>query len=241
MWKEGLDSGIFIPELHGREHIAVQLWMEKLSEGDKDLLFAFDHGFASLDIPGILSPAKEFRAEFFFTSNEQKPFLVNSIKDSVALFKEIFGRIPRVFVPANGIFHPDFDSVVSSSGIRFLNVTYSMPYPDNGGGLKYRHFITGQKGPEGLKYYIRNCAFEPTDESYKGIDLTIRQVAAAFRWGKPANISTHRANFAGGLDPTNRAKGLSELKKLLKEIIKRWPDVEFMSSGDALEYMSKSN
>ncbi len=241
LWKQGLEYGIFTPELHGREHIAVQLWMDKLREGNKDLLYAFDHGFVSLEIPDIFSPAKEFRAEFFFASQEQKPFLTDSINDGVRLFKEIFGFPPRVFVPANGIFHSDFDAVVASAGIKFLNVSYLMPYPDLSGGLKYRYFVTGQKNLQGLTYYTRNCAFEPTDESYKGIDLTLRQVAAAFRWGKPANISTHRANFAGGLDPTNRAKGLSELKKLLEEIIKLWPDAEFMGSGDALEYMRNSN
>jgi len=241
LWREGLDAGIFVPELHGREHITVQSWMQKLREGNKDLLFAFDQGFVSLGIPGMLSPEREFRAEFFFTSEEQKPFLVNAIRDSVTLFREIFGHLPRVFVPGNGIFHPEFDAVVASSGIKFLYVSHSMPYPVNTGALKYRRFITGQKGTGGLTYYTRNCAFEPTAVGYKGIDLTIKQIAAAFRWGKPANISTHRVNFAGGIDPTNRAIGLIELKKLIKGILKRWPDVEFMSSGDALEHMKKSN
>ena len=111
--------------------------MDKLREGNKDLLYAFGHGFVSLDIPDILSPAKEFRAEFFFTSEEQNPFLVDTIKDSIRLFKEIFSFPSRVFVPANEIFHPDFDTVVASSGIRFLNVSYLMPYPDISGGLKY--------------------------------------------------------------------------------------------------------
>jgi hypothetical protein len=44
-WREGIDAGIFVPELHGREHVAVPLWMQKLKEGNKDLLVAFDHGF----------------------------------------------------------------------------------------------------------------------------------------------------------------------------------------------------
>jgi hypothetical protein len=55
---------------------------------------------------------------------------------------------------------------------------------------------------------------------------------AAFRWKKPANISTHRVNFVGGIDEANREKGLKELKKLLNTIVKTWPDVEFMSTRD---------
>lgn len=241
LWREGIKAGIFIPELHGRDHIAVQMWMEKIREGNKDLLFAFDNGFVSLDISGVPIPAKEFRAEYYFVSEDQKPFLVNAIKESVTLFKTIFGYLPRVFVPGNGIFHPEFDKVVEETGIKFLNVNHSMPYPVDGGKLKYRHFITGQKGPGKLTYYTRNCAFEPTDSVYKGIESTLKQIAAAFRWGKPANISTHRVNFIGGIEPANREKGITELNKLLKEIIKTWPDAEFMSSSDALEYMQNIN
>lgn len=241
LWKEGVDAGIFIPELHGREHITVQPWMQKLREGNKDLLFAFDQGFVSLDIPDILSPEREFRAEFFFTSEEQKPFLVNAIIDSVTLFREIFDFLPRVFVPSNGIFHPDFENVVAESGIKFLHVNHSTPYPVTGGAIKYRHFITGQKGPGMLTYYTRNCAFEPSDVRYKNIDLTMKQIAGAFRWGKPAIISTHRVNFVGGISPANRVYGLIELQKLLKAIVRKWPDVEFMSSGDALEHMKTLN
>jgi hypothetical protein len=242
LWREGMTAGIFVPELHGREHIPAQVWMEKLREGDKDLLVAFDYGFASLDIPGIALPAKkEFMAEFYFTSEDQKPFLVNSIKEGVSLFREIFGYLPRIFVPGNGIFHPDFEKVVIESGIKFLNVNFSMPYPVNGGKLRYRHFITGQEGSGGITYYTRNCAFEPANPGYKGIDPTLKQIAASFRWGKPADISTHRVNFVGGIEQSNRENGIAELKELLKAIVQKWPDVEFMNSGDALEYMKSRN
>jgi len=241
LWKEGIDTGIFVPELHGRDHITVQLWLNKLREGNKDLLYAFDQGFVALNIPGVPPPAGEFRAEFYFDKEEQKPFLIKGIKESVSLFKDIFGFSPRSFVPSNELFHPEFDSVVAETGIKFLYVSHSMPYPDKEGVLKYRHFINGQKGPGDLIYYTRNCAFEPNEEGYSGIESTIRQIAAAFRWHKPAFISTHRGNFSGGIDPGNRKKGLAELKKLLRTITNIWPEAEFMSSENALEFMKESN
>ena len=240
LWQQGIHAGIFMPELHGREHITVQIWLQKLGEGNRDLLLAFDHGLAALDIPGVHPAAAEFRPEFYFDSENQKPFLKRSIKEGIALFKDIFDYTPRAFVPSNGIFHPDFEETVAEAGVKFLYVSHSMPYPLNNGELKYRHFITGQKGPGGLTYYTRNCAFEPTAKRYTGIDLTMKQIAAAFRWHKPAIISTHRTNFAGGIEPANREKGLSELSKLLKAIVKTWPDVEFMSSGESLEFMRNS-
>ena len=78
---------------------------------------------------------------------------------------------------------------------------------------------------------MRNCAFEPTYELYKGIDLTMRQINAAFRWHKPAIISSHRVNFVGGIEERNRTEGLGELKSLLDAIVRKWPDVEFMSTA----------
>jgi len=237
LWREGISARIWMPELHGREHITVQLWMQKLRENDKDLIFAFNNGFVSLRTPGLPSPAQEFRPEYYFVSDIQKSFLIKSIIDSTEIFREIFDCQPHVFVPSNGIFHPDFDKIVSDTGVKFLYVSSRMPYPAENGTLRFRTLFPGQKGPNELTYYNRNCVFEPNDKNYKGIELTLKQIEAAFRWRKPANISTHRVNFSGGIDPENRTKGLLELKKLLKTIVQKWPDVEFMSSRDALNHM----
>jgi hypothetical protein len=237
LYKEGIRKGIFVPELHGREHLNVHLWLQKLREGDKDLLIAFDNGIVTLNIQELQKAVRGLRAEFFFTSEEQKPFLVDSIKDSALLFYELFGYKPSIFVPSNGIFHPDFDAEVARTGIKFLNVNRLMPYAVDGGKLRYRVFVPGQKGPEGLTFYIRNCSFEPTEENYHSIEPTLKQIEAAFRWCKPATISTHRVNFTGAIDKMNRVKGLTELRKLLKAIVKNWPDVEFLSSGNALKIM----
>jgi len=241
LWGEGITAGIFVPEYHGREHVAVQLWLKKLREGDNNLLFLFDQESLSLQISGISKHKEGLRAEFFFTSEDEKPFLINSLKEGLSLFKKIFGYSPKVFVPGNGILHPDFNHLVAACGIRFLNVNRSTPYPRGVNRIKYSHFITGQKGPGGLVYYRRNCSFEPSSYNYMGIGHTVEQISSAFRWGKPAIISTHRVNFAGGLVPANREKGLIEMKQLLKDIVKRWPDIEFMSSVDALEYMKSTN
>lgn len=241
LWLEGMQAGIFVPELHGREHLAVQFWMEELRKGNKDLLIAFENEFLSLDLPHLLPPARSLRAEFFLTREEHKPFLINSIKDAVRLFREIFGYTPSTFVPANGIFHPDFVTTVAETGVQFLWVNHYLNYPDDGGRLKRKWVLPGQRGPKGLTYYNRNCSFEPAGEHYRGIDYTISQIEAAFRWGKPAIISTHRASFAGGLDAKNRTKGLSELKKLLQKIVLKWPDIEFKSSGDTLRFLRSVN
>lgn len=62
--------------------------------------------------------------------------------------------------------------------------------------------------------------------------MCLKHIDIAFKWNKPAVISIHRLNFMGGLDVTNFERGLKHLSTLLKEIVKRWPDVEFMASEE---------
>lgn len=56
------------------------------------------------------------------------------------------------------------------------------------------------------------------------------QIEIAFRLKKPAHIGGHRVNYSGHIEPSSREFGLSQLKILLKEIVKEWPDVEFMTA-----------
>ena len=231
-WKKGMELGIFIPESHGREHIAVHFWLNELQKGNSRLLEAFEHGVISVTLDGMNPVVSGLRPEFYFDSQDQTEFLKNSITDGIGMFKQLFGYIPRAFVPSNNIFHPVFEQTVADTGVKYLFVSHLSPVPDKKGNLKLKYYRTGKKSAYGLRYYTRNCAFEPTDPGYAGIGLTLKQIEAAFRWGKPANISTHRVNFIGTLNERNREKGLRELRSLLKAILNRWPDVEFMSSAD---------
>jgi hypothetical protein len=45
-------------------------------------------------------------------------------------------------------------------------------------------------------------------------------------------ISSHRTNYIGSLDPKNRANSLEKLEELLRKVVNRWPDVEFITSTE---------
>lgn len=233
-WEKGIEMGIFTPEFHGREHISVQLWLNKLREGNPKLQFAFDHEFVAIHLKEQQMVYKGFRPEFYFNDINQIDFLKNSITDGVRVFKEIFSYIPHVFVPSDGIFHPFLEKTLAETGVKYLYVDRFSYFPDNHGVLKRRYCRVGKQSVDGLVYYTRNCGFEPINPGYQGIDYTIRQIEAAFRWCKPAIISTHRVNYIGAIERRNREKGLNELKLLLDSIIKNWPDVKFISSANML-------
>ena len=87
---------------------------------------------------------------------------------------------------------------------------------------------------------VRNVVFEPTqDRGLDWVNFTMKQIERAFRWNRAAIISSHRVNFCGHIDPKNREKGLDSLRKLLHEIVKKWPDVEFMAADELGDYLSK--
>lgn len=78
---------------------------------------------------------------------------------------------------------------------------------------------------------VRNIVFEPVENRGEdSVNLAMKQIEAAFRWNRPAIISSHRVNFCGHVNPENRVNGITALKDLLKRITERWPDVEFMSA-----------
>lgn len=231
-WKKGIDLGIFVPEFHGRDHLSVQHWLQRLRDGNEQLHYAFDSGFTAVPLNGIHPAINQFRAEFYLDNSDQIDFLKDSIKEGVNLFKRLFGYTPRAFAPGNGIFHPLLEKTVAETGIKYLYVNHFNPVPDRNGDIRMKYYRVGKKTAFGLTYYTRNCVFEPSDPDYSGIDLTLKQMEAAFRLGKPAIISSHRVNFVGAIDPANRKKGLNDLKYLLNAILNRWPDIEFMSTGD---------
>ena len=55
-------------------------------------------------------------------------------------------------------------------------------------------------------------------------------ITLAFKYKKPAVISSHRVNYTGGLDKKNREFGNHQLALLLNEIMNKWSDVEFLTS-----------
>ncbi len=240
-WEKGREAGIFLPEFHGREHISVHFWLQTLQNGNKKVRTAFDHEFVNVHVNGVHPVVANFRPEFYFDDPDQIQFLKASISDGAKLFKDIFGYVPRAFTPSNSIFHPVFEKTVADAGISYLNVSHFNPVPGKNGRLKFKYYPVNGKSRDGLMYYSRNCAFEPITPSYKGVESTLRQIEAAFRWKKPAIISTHRANYIGSIDERNRRNGLLELKSLLNEIVKNWPDVEFLSTAQMLRILFSGN
>jgi len=83
--------------------------------------------------------------------------------------------------------------------------------------------------------------FEPNSRNIDWVNFTFDQIKAAFFWGKPAIVSSHRVNFCGHIDPQNRKNGLEALHALLQKVVKMWPEVEFVSIEELTHIIKDSS
>ena len=104
------------------------------------------------------------------------------------------------------------------------------------GDYKKIDYFWGEKYGDKSIFYRRNCKFEPSNHlNPDPVNSCLEEIDLAFKWGKPAVIDSHRVNYIGRIFPENRERSLRLLKTLLVTIVKRWPDVEFMTCKEIYE------
>lgn len=237
-YTEGIKSGLFMPEYHGREHVNVASWMKALQSREPAALIGFAQEFSSVSIPGMPGFMDAFRPTYYYENVREIASLKTSIMEGAKVFENLFNYKTTVFDAPNAIFHPDLEESLYQAGIRNIVLQRLRSEPDGLGGLKNKYYRFGQKNQYGQRYHMRNCMFEPRVDV--GADIAMKMIQAAFRWAKPAIITTHRVNYVGGLSEENRSHGLRSLAELLRRILKTWPSVEFMSSADFAKLMQQS-
>jgi hypothetical protein len=236
-WKKGEEEKLFWPEFHGREHLNVIAWMRALQQKDKNTLSAFKEGCWGFenDHPYNLNYQAAFDLEEQSDILEQKKVIEEGLK----LFEKLHGRKARFFVPPNGPFNTQLEEIASIHGIEYMSAAKIQKEPQGEGKTNIKLHYLGQKNRWNQRCITRNCFFEPSDPSKGWIDSCLSEIEIAFKWNKPAVISSHRVNYIGGLQISNREHGLKELNTLLKRIIITWPEVEFMTSTELGDLISK--
>lgn len=233
--QEGIHSGVWFPQFHGREHFNAKRWLRILQEDDKLSRKAF--GFHSLHSGCMPSNIDYFNA-FDIDSFDDLSWLKEVMEDGLSLFEKIWGYRALAFCAPCGVIRTETLDVAAQNGIKLSAGQY---YLTNGMG-EYNKIDKkwGDRESDNLLFYRRNCKFEPAhDHNIDWVDRCLYEINIAFRWGKPANIDSHRVNYIGSIYPENRDYTLKELKRLLKEIVKRWPDVEFVNSEQLYNEMIK--
>lgn len=237
LWGKGQDQGVFFPQFHGWEHLNVALFMRALQENDPVAHFAFSH-----KMPGCIPHGPVRRPNLYvettrFRSEKEKSQALASQLEGLAMFEKHFGFRSRTLIPTNYVWSSDFDEAVASAGVEAIQGGSMLKEQQvDGSSLRTRHRM-GDRNAHGQTYLARNATFEPSQSRaprMESAERCLHEIAVAFQMRKPAVISSHRINFCGFIDERNRDENLVALDYLLQTTLRRWPDVEFVTSVDLL-------
>jgi len=234
LWKEGMSAGLFRPQFHGREHLHVNRWMRGLSDKNSKTFKAFEQNLYGICLSSTSEHWKSYMAAWEWDDENDMEFTLHSIRDGLRLFEDTFGYRSLSAIAPNYTWGREAEEVLNENGVRLLQggAVQRSPNLNGADNTIIRHY-TGRKNDLGQTYLVRNCRFEPSADPKKDwVGSCLNEISTAFRWRKPAIIESHRVNFIGYINPENRDRNLKLFEELLKKIIQRWPDVEFMSSDE---------
>ena len=238
LWKEGIEKSLFVPEFHGREHLNVAAWMRALQSGDKEVMLAFDKGCWGYNNKHRFG--LRYQAAFDLEFQQDLVVQAEAIKSGLLLFKKLFGYQAGFFVPPNGPYNNSLDQAAAEGGIRFISSPKLQHEVLGEGKTRLCLHYMGQKNKQNQIYLTRNCVFEPNIGGRDWVDSCLNDIRIAFKWNKPAIISSHRVNYIGVLNKANRDRGLKELDTLLAKVRSKWPDTEFITSSALGDLITKS-
>ena len=242
LWKEGMATKTFHPQLHAREHVRYWEWMKALKENDDEARKTFQLGMCGL--PRVVSKNGQsyFQPPYIDDKilNEHNVDLNQLISGGAELFKNEFGFYSKTTIAPNCGWTSSCEKIWKKNHVKFIQGGYLQKHHYSKKTKYIAHYLGQKSKTEGLTYLVRNCTFEPSTSTnpnyWKG---TFKQVENAFNRKTPALISSHRVNFIGSIDKNNRKNGLEQLHELLNKILKKWPETIFMNSEDFTKLMHK--
>lgn len=243
LWNQGMQEGIFFPQFHGREHLNIYRWMKGLQENLKETHLAFDSGLFGISTNITSEKRKSYMSGLDFDEiaelNNQKLILA----DGLNLFEKLFDYRSVSYIATNYTWHRNLEPELTHNGIKFLQGSRIQSEPRGNSFPHTRiHHHLGEVNNSGQHYLVRNCSFEPSIiNGNNALDNCLEEISTAFRWSKPAIISSHRLNYIGSIVPENRSKNLKLLHELIKRILAKWPQVEFMTSVQLGDLIIKNN
>jgi hypothetical protein len=236
LWQDGINKGFLKPQFHGREHFNLNIFNDLLAQQNDNLLNVLKHN-SYVSIPEHKNYKNGWTAAYSFQDNNETLNFTSNVIDGLKNFKEVYGYDATVFTAPAQEFPKHLESNLTDFGLKYLDLARLSRRHLGNNIYKHEKNILG--GGKLGNTIVRNVVFEPIG-NHRGnwVEFTFKQIEAAFTMKKPANISSHRVNFCGHIDAMNREKGLNSLVELLKKIVNRWPDVEFISADELGDMIS---
>lgn len=236
--KQGIREKLYFPQLHGREHIFLNNWMGALKNGDSATRLAFDNQVYGLSTTITSTKRKSFLTALDGNSLEELDAHESILLEAQYIFKENFGFPSTSFIAANYTWHPNHEVFLDKIGVNTIQGGRAQKVPGNHEGYQTIKHYMGNRNDLGQVFLIRNAGFEPaTRPNVNWHQKILNEVKAAFLVGAPVILSSHRVNFMGGLDEKNREHNLKLFGEILSDLVKRYPDIEFMNTEELSNFI----
>lgn len=235
--KQGINDGLYFPQLHGREHLNPLEWLKQIKANELERI-AFDYSTLP-QLPKPMSSSRKlgYLSAFDFEDISEFNGFEKILNEAAELFHEQFGFISKSFIAPTSVRSEMMNAFLKNIGVDFHHSgSFTTTKYE---GYQSKNFFWGHKTKEGQLHWRRNVRFEPSlDFSSSWAENALRDIDVVFRWGKPAVLSSHRVNYIGSIHEKNRVNGLKHLGRLLREVVKRYPDIEFITSEQLGEIMA---
>ncbi len=237
-FQEGISNKFLYPQFHAREHLNVSMWMDLLRKEHQNFRKAFELECFSIDFKDKSNKRGNLMAAYDHTNPLELAFIEESIRDGLSLFHSFFGFKSETTIAPCYVWDDKIEHIFLKNGVQIFQGSKYQNFTNNNKFEKRFHF-NGDQNQANQCYLVRNGLFEPSlSNSINWVEKCLESIEIAFMWNKPAIIGTHRINFVGGLDENNRHRNLQLLSLLLTKVLKKWPEIEFVSSADvAKEYI----
>jgi len=236
IWKDSFKLHLLWPQFHGRDHLNPLEYLKILIHNNEEHI-AFDYN-------ALLGSRREsgrqagYLGAFDYETVEERKTFANVICEGQNMFEQAFGFKSKSFIAPTGIRGDSLDEWLFRNSIYYhQDARQCLPLYE--AQHTFRHRFWGATNQFGQFYWRRNSTFEPSrNPDFDWVGNVLKEAKVAFTWGKPLVVNSHRVNYVGGIDPENRARGLKMLESLLRNLLKAFPDVEFMSSDQLGDFMA---
>jgi len=240
-WRRAISEHRVKPQLHGGEHLNVPLWMRDLRAGHAETRLAFSLRFYGLTTQTCSPRQVNYLAAFWAETLSDLDLVRSRLKEGLRLFSETFGYDSVTFIACNYIFPEQLEPLLLHKGVGLLQGQRGEFVPRVcGSGGRARHAFTGKLSKGGLLRSVRNVKFEPfLDKDSDWVDSALSEISQSFALRRPAIISSHRANYVGGMSKQTRDDNLKQFDRLIRTVFKKWPDAEILSSDELFRVISQ--
>lgn len=236
---DGEYKGCFATELHSREHINSETLLSDIKNGNKLVADAFNLGVVGVNSENYCG---------MDTLNTSEKNSQEILQEAMGEYERIFGKTSESYIAPCYTWKDSDEKVLEDLGVKFLQGKLFQNKPIGKDKYKKKYHAFGEKSKvSGLRYFYRNCFYEPSRDRLAGksdeqiLKTTMNEIRHAFRCKKPAVVCSHRVNFVGGIYEENRKNNLVLLEKLLKTIKNEYPDVIFMDTTKMCKEMIAEN